>query len=448
MRIVVVFLIVLAFLMLRLPYTIRGDATLTGRLQNFLDYSLAAVGILLALTTVMLAAATLSKEFETRTLHLIVTKPVTRFQILLGKWLGVNVINLFMLLLCGVTIYGFSRYIRNLPTDTRSPDQLRVENVVWTARAVARPAPPLDEFRARAGAAVDQMLQEGAIQPEDRENEIAELMDQYDKQHRSVPPWGERIYRFTNLPPQKENAAVQIQYEIRPVPYPADEMARVGWAFLDPETERPIGDILFTEEQANNKHQFLVDTNAIRDGTVALMVINPANPNEDPAPTLRLIDEDALQLLYQVGSFEVNYVKAVTLVFLRLAFLAAVGLFFGTFVSFPVAVFCGMTWYLVSLGRPFWLESLGFGEDGLPPELLPFGALGAVVRPVLGFLIQLFFPDFVAFSGGRYLVDGRYIDPALLVQAATHTLGLGLILLFLVGWFVFKERQVAAATTS
>ncbi len=71
MRIVVVFLIVLAFLVLRLPFALKGDATLAGRLQNFLDWSLLMVGFLLSLSTVFLSAATLPTEFRTRSLHLL-----------------------------------------------------------------------------------------------------------------------------------------------------------------------------------------------------------------------------------------------------------------------------------------------------------------------------------------------------------------------------------------
>lgn len=115
MRIVLVFLIVLGVAVLRLPFALKGDETLSGRLQTFLAYSLGALSVFLGLATAFLSCATLTNEIRTRSLHLVVTKPVTRFQILAGKWLGVNLLNVLMLALSGATIYGFAVYIKNQP---------------------------------------------------------------------------------------------------------------------------------------------------------------------------------------------------------------------------------------------------------------------------------------------------------------------------------------------
>jgi hypothetical protein len=100
MRIVLIFLVVLVILVLRMPFALRGDETLAGRLQNFLAYSIGTLGVLLSLATVFFSCATLTSEFKQCSLHLVVTKPVSRFQILLGKWLGVNLLNLLIVGLC------------------------------------------------------------------------------------------------------------------------------------------------------------------------------------------------------------------------------------------------------------------------------------------------------------------------------------------------------------
>ena len=47
------FVIVLVFMLLRLPFTVRGDETVAGQLQTFLSYSLGAVGTLLGLASVV-----------------------------------------------------------------------------------------------------------------------------------------------------------------------------------------------------------------------------------------------------------------------------------------------------------------------------------------------------------------------------------------------------------
>ena len=140
MRIALVFLLFRVASLL-IVVSARGDGTVAGRLKNFLDYALASVAVLLSLTTIFFSCATLSGEFTTRTMHLLVTKPVTRLQILAGKWLGVNLLNLLILLLCGITIYVVATSIRNQPRTFRR-DDINIRDAVWTARMAANPKEP------------------------------------------------------------------------------------------------------------------------------------------------------------------------------------------------------------------------------------------------------------------------------------------------------------------
>lgn len=448
MRIVLVFLIVLGFLVLRLPFALRGDETLTGRLQNFLDYSLGAVGMLLSLSTIMLAASTLATEFRTNTLHLVVTKPVGRFHILLGKWLGINLLNLLLLTLCGLAIYGFAALIASRADEATEVDQLKVSDVVWTARAAATPTQP--DFVAIAAAEVDQQIRNAHVQPEHREDTIIDRTQELAANWRTIPCGGWQDYRFENLPAQfaedDANAPIlQVQFKVRTSPLPADEQARVGWMFLDPQSDRRLLPRLFTTiEMTGHMHQVLVPAEVVRDGTAKLRVYNLHDLRT--GINLKIDGEGKLQLLYKVAPFEDTYVKTLLLILLRLAFLAALGVFFGTFVSFPVAVFCGLTWYIVCVGRPFWDTAIGLNAEMMRPENDPYGYFGPLIRPVLGFFVTNFFPNFQAYSGVRNLVDGLYIQWTTVMTAGGQLLGLAVLLLFLVGWFIFREREVAEVT--
>lgn len=451
LRIVVVFLIAMGFIVLRLPFALEGDGTLTGRLQNFLDYSLAAVSLLLSLSTVMLAASTLAKEFQTRSLQMIVTKPVTRFQILLGKWLGITLLNVMLLGLCGLTIYGFARFIANQPGATSLSDQLEVEDVVWTARKAASPVLP--DFTEDAEEDIDNRVKQGTISDEDPrivEQAVLERKRELGRLHRAIGPSRSKVYHFENLPEQAPNSVVQVRYKVRSLPLPPDERPRIGWRFVHPDNEQqPLHEYPYqTAEPTYQVHHFLVSAGAIIDGRAALEVYNYADPQTERY-VLMFQEPDALQILFRVGGFELNYVKALGLMLLRLTFLAALGLFFGTFVSFPVAVFCGLTWYVICMGQPFWLESIGTGRVPVGGTALdPFGAAGVYVRPALEAVLLAIFPNFATYSGGRALIEGLYISPELLLRAALHTLGLGLVMLFLIGWLVFWRREVADVSST
>ncbi len=188
------FVIVLVFVMLRLPFTVRGDETVAGQLQTFLDYSLGATSVLLGLATVFLACATLTSDIKTMTIHLVVAKPVSRFEILVGKWLGINALMLLLVILCGVTIYGFARLIRSRPTEfTR--DAVAVRDVLWRARVAATPTRP-PELEAAAREWYQSQLKQGQRFATDERFVIAQRVKELEREWRMIPPGHVRIYLF------------------------------------------------------------------------------------------------------------------------------------------------------------------------------------------------------------------------------------------------------------
>jgi hypothetical protein len=449
MRVVLVAILLLLALVLVLPFTLRGDGTLAGRLQNFLSYSLWVLNILLSLAVAFLACATLTNEIKSCSIHTVVTKPVSRFQIVAGKWLGVNLLSLLLVLLCGPTIYGFARFIASLPEEFRR-DRLMLRDVVWTARAAANPTDP--EFRPAAEAYVDEHIQAGEMLSRGREAEIQERVKALRADWLRIPHDQYRVYLFDHLvAPKAENPVVQVRYRVRHMPLPLDEIARVGWLFLDPDSGRPLmPEPRVTEGRVGDVHEFLVRAEpVIKNGSAALVVYNFT-------PTTRLTgaylffdeaeDDQWLQVLYPVGSFEANFIKALLLIVFRVAFISAVGVFFGTFVSFPVACFCTLTALVICLGLPWWMESIGANLQMRTDDIDPYGRFGPYVRGVLVPILKVLFPDFIRYDGAGRLIDGRYIPPGLVGMAFAHTVALGSVLVLGIGWLVFRAREIAAVT--
>ncbi len=443
LRIVLALLVVLVLLLLYLPFTLRGDETLAGRLQNFLAYSLGALSFLLSLATIFFSCATLTNEFRERSLHLLVTKPVTRLEILLGKWLGVNALNVVILAVGGAVIFGFAAFIRSLPVEFER-DRFKVRDVVWTARHAATPVVPPD-IADLARREVAERIRAGALSAAQRAAAEREQFEQILNRWRSVPPGVLALYEFTNLaPPERADTKMQVRYKLRATPSTANEMVRVGWVFCDPDTKQWLHEPVFAEERAGQRHEFLVTAEPVLAGGRAVLgVLNPYPP-EMPI-TLFFEGPDSLQVLYKVGSFEANYLRALLIIGLRLALLSAVGVCFSVFVSFPVACLCVSAFYLICLGLPFWLEAIGEGAQYLSPKDDPYGRLGPAVRAVLVRLLLVAFPDFSRHDGVGPLIDGEYIGAPLLLQTVARTLGYGLVLV-LVGWLVFRRREVAEIT--
>jgi len=441
MRMVLVFLVVLVFLMLRMPFALRGDETLTGRLQNFLAYSLGALSLLLGLATVFFSCATLTGEIKECSLQLVVTKPVSRFQILLGKWLGVNLLNLLMVLLCGGAIYGFAHFIRSRPGQFER-DRLQMRDVVWTARVAATPVVPAGEIAQAAAQSVEERIGTGEIDKADQATAIMRRIEELKNRWRSIEGGEARLFEFKGLaPPEREDTVIQIRYKARGIPLPPLEQLPIVWMICDPKTRAPLAQ-RETHEHTGDTHQFLLRAGpAIRDGELALLVINPADPSG--GSTIYFEGDNGLQVLYKVSGFEANYVKALAMVMLQLLLLSGIGLFFGTFVSFPVACLCTCAFYLFCAAMPFLLEAMGVGQVYMSARFDPYGTWGPTIRLFLVPFMKTVFPDFGRFSGPRYLVDGTYIPFPLLGACLVHTLLYGGLLLLLPGWLIFRRREIA-----
>ncbi len=438
MRIVLVFLIVFVFIVLRLPFTLKGDETLAGRVQAFLSYALGALGLFASLATTFFSCATLTGELTTRSLHLVVTKPVRRFEILMGKWIGVNLLNLLVVGLSGLAIYGFAVYIRNQPVEFER-DRIKLRDVVWTARIAANPTPP--DFEKLARDHVEQLEKQGQTFSRGKEAAIRQYAKDLADQWLTIPPGHDRIYVFENLrPPENRDVAYQVRFRARGTLLPADVKLHLGWVILDPETGVPL-DTLETHERASEMHQFLLRAaNVIKNGKIVLGV---ANLDPRSRATIYFEGRDSIQVLYKAGTFESNYIKTLVLLLCRLAFLSALGVFFSTFVSFPVACFCVLFFYAMCIGMPWWLEAIGAHLTISDPRIDPYGHFGPFVRGVLVPLMRLAFPDFSTYSGVERLIDGLYIPMRDMLQAIAHTLGLGLLLLVGPGWLIFRSREVA-----
>ena len=444
MRIVLVFVVVLVFLLLRLPFTLVGDQTLAGRLQTFLSYSLGAVSLLLGVSCVFLSCATLTGEIKSNTIHMIVTKPVSRFEILAGKWLGINVLMILLVLLCGLAIYGFARFIKSRPTSF-ARDEINIRDVVWRARVGAQPTPPA-ELEESAREWVASQLKQGQDFARGEDFAVAERVRELKNEWRRIPPGMARVYMFENLiPPRRPDEAIQVRYRVRGVNLRLDELVPIAFAFADPDTGQPISGWQEFSMRSAELHQFLARGQAvIKDGRTALVVANPLPPTE--RLEIHIEDEDGLEIMYNVGTFEESYVKTLIMIVARLAFLSALGVFFGSFVSFPVACLCVFAAYVVCIGMPFWMESIGANLEYRTVDIDPYGRFGPVVRAVLVPLMKFAFPDFATYNGAGHLIDGEYIPWTLLLKAVVHTLVYGAALLLVPGWLVFRSREIAGVT--
>jgi len=93
-----------------LPMLVKDDGTARGFTQILLTYTLGTITALLGLSTLWLSCGTLARDIEECQLQMVVVKPVARWQIWLGKWLGVVSLDAVLLALAGACVFGLLQW--------------------------------------------------------------------------------------------------------------------------------------------------------------------------------------------------------------------------------------------------------------------------------------------------------------------------------------------------
>ena len=137
-RLLLILLLLSIFL---LPRTLIGDGTPKGDVQIFLQYCLGFAGFILCVSSVWLACSEVSSDVETAQLHMIAVKPVRRVVVLLGKFTGVVLIHLSLLLIAAAVIY-VSLSVRLSTSKFTDEERAMLDEQVLTARAVYKPDRP------------------------------------------------------------------------------------------------------------------------------------------------------------------------------------------------------------------------------------------------------------------------------------------------------------------
>src|SRR6516164_2721697 len=136
-----------------LPILLKDDGTAQGFTQIILTYTLSAITALLGLSTLWLSCGTLARDIEECQIQVVATKPVARWQIWLGKWLGIVSLNAALLALSGACVYGLLQW-RSTRLPAAEQEVLRTQ--VLVARGEAQPP----DYNAEIDARTEQMLQE------------------------------------------------------------------------------------------------------------------------------------------------------------------------------------------------------------------------------------------------------------------------------------------------
>lgn len=440
MKIALVFLGILLLIMPTLPFTAAGDGvTLKSRVQSFLTYSLGATGFLLSVLTVFLSCSSIAHEIRGKQIVMIATKPIPRWQFFAGKWLGIVVLDAALLLGCGVAIWGFTKYLSKQETRVID-DREALENEVLTARYTVRPHKP--DMVALVDERIRQLREEGRLDNMDGSGYGTlrkQIADELNNEWRSVGPATIREYEFRNMLVQRaENEWIHIHMQPKSSVGVDDEVFVVAFQAGDPEEPETRTDPIRMEIVANRYVTVPLPARAVNSKGVLYLRF----ANLDPRNTIVFEGDDGFTVMYDVGTFHWNLVRAMSVIWCRLAFMAALGLLMSACFSFPVAcIACFVTLFVATLFG-FLSEAVEAAAPATPEQQDPLWILGPVLRPLANAFLFIV-PDFSKYDPVGNVVNGQNVTLMWVITSFVELILLKGLVLAIIGSVVFTRRELA-----
>lgn len=524
-KVAALFIVLLGVCLAALPFLMKGDSTLAGRIKTFLAYGTSVTALLLSVVTIFLGVGVVTEDVRRKQIFSVATKPLARWQYIVGRWLGVVLLDALLLGLAGGAIYGLALYLRGQAA--ASPDdRRRVETEIFAARRKVSPEPPaiaqavqariellkkegrfneiLDDYKAQTRGDAAQALEllsqklweqeskainavapghvaswtfkgldvkgaektaSGMVRELDREagafrietdrgmlgslvfggpvringvdGRVRNLADTYfDVQ---IPQTDLTRGAIVSLDRGKAvqiaaDPTIQVSYKASPSQRPSSGLLNSLWRVLNRQTG------LQYVEQRNDPVEIpatLTLSARLVDDTGKLQVEYANLQTEPPDRTSVTILPSDLAVLSPVGGFTANYAKALLLMLMQLVFLAAVAVFAGSFLSFPVACILAFPVLVFGLAVDFIAESASAGpvEDGLSAVMW--------VSHYMVAGLKAFLPDFARTMPGDALVDGTFIAWDFVGETAFFTLGVQTLILVAAACGIFHRRELA-----
>jgi len=330
------FLVIAALLLVSvvaLPLIVKDDGTAQGFTQILLTYTLSVITGLLGLSTLWLSCGTLARDIEECQIQVVATKPIARWQIWLGKWLGIMSLNAALLALSGACVYGLLYWrAARLP----AAEQKVLHEQVLIARGSAKPVNLDADIDAQTRSILRQRL---ASNPElansaDLPEVLKQIRGLVVAGRQVVPPGYSRTWQIDlgfarNFLRDKP---LQLRVKFNAAQKSVSGTFLALWQVGEPNVT-PIWQTPEPESLAPDTfHEFQIPPNLFNSqGVLTVLFVNP----NDTALVFPL--DDGMEVLYPEGGFALNFARGLGIIFCWMGFLAALGLMAASFLSFPAA---------------------------------------------------------------------------------------------------------------
>jgi len=352
------FLVIAALLIVAvvgLPIVIRDDGTAQGFTQIILTYTLSAITALLGISTLWLSCGTLARDIEECQIQVVATKPIARWQIWIGKWLGIVTLNAALLAISGGCVFGLLLWrAAKLPAE----EQQILREQVLVARGSAKEASSDADIDKVTAKILEERLKTSPVEKVDLKEVARNIREGVKANFQMVPPSYTRQWKI-DLGFAKNYLAgkpLQLRVKFNSAQKSPSGTFTLLWQVGNPESGKywPSEPMSLAPDTF---HEFAVPANLFdKDGVLQITVLNPNNT------ALLFPLEDGMEVLYPEGGFALNFARGLGIIFCWLALMAALGLMAASFLSFPVAAFFSLAMLVMVMSSGTLADAIDSGS--------------------------------------------------------------------------------------
>jgi ABC-type transport system involved in multi-copper enzyme maturation permease subunit len=423
-----------------LPLLIKDDGTAAGFAQILITYTLAAVTALLGFCTLWLSCGTLARDIEECQIQVVAVKPIARWQIWLGKWLGIVTLNAALLAVAGASIFGLLEWrARKLP----AAELTKLQDEVLIARASAREENLDAAIEKETDREFQRQMEKHASNGANPRVLREQIAAQVKAEFQVVPPGQVRPW-LIHL--GRASAHLKDQPLYVRVKFNTADALQTGTYFAAWQVGMPRKTQVWQDTMPSlapdTFHEFKIPPNMFDEKGDLLIMFR----NENNTALLFTLNE-GLEVLYREGGFGLNFARGLGIILCWMALLAAMGLAAASLLSFPVAAFASMALLAMTFSSGtlsnvvqegtimgYDEEKGAKGHSAVDNVAVPtFRAMLEVIQ-----LVQQFSPI-------DSLSTGRSITWLQLTHAVAQIVLLMGGIFGLTGIFIFNRRELATA---
>ncbi len=463
-KVVVVLLLFFVVLMPSLPFILKTEGNFKSQVQIVISYSLTLAGVLLAVLAVFVCTASICSEIERKHVQITDTKPLARWQFVLGKLMGVVIMCSALLFLMAGAVYGLVRYMvrerdfSHLPQweERKREDMLKeVREEVLVARRSFRP--PLPDVKKLVDKEVQKFNEQGGTwRPSLRGGRREALTRRFQKHLFTVRSMGSLGWAVRGLRAGSEEP-VYLRFEPLRTNLGMDKRARGVWWFYRVAEQSDKAESSGGEPQPRPVYRRPGTwvTEGFQEIAVPGWVVEPtgtlllAYQNLEPNTDIQFDPEGGIEVLQGTEGFFPNYYRSQLIILCHITLLAALALMAGSALSFPVASFLVATILIVGLIGP-WVSGIHMSTivEGTD-EALHVG-FSHQVRVFVGQFLHFFsrgiilvFPQLKRYSPLGELVNGRIVSWGFVAEAAALMCFVKGTAAMLLGIYFYGRRELA-----